>query len=88
MWRGREVWALSATHGMPLEMVLPMMWDQFEALPTWAELLEAAGADGANRDRLLRRLHAIAGDYPPDIAAGVRAGLARLAPERALAGGL
>jgi hypothetical protein len=52
---GSEFWALKATHGVGLDLVIEEL---FEAgiYPKWDEVLLAAKADGANIDKLVREL--------------------------------
>lgn len=52
---GHEFWALKATHGISLDLVIEEL---FEAgiYPKWDEVLLAAKADGANIDKLVREL--------------------------------
>lgn len=70
---GAKVWALHATHGFPLELSLPLMAAKYDALPSWLPLLEAAQADGANMERLVRRIAEIAGEaYDPETAKVIR----------------
>lgn len=82
---GADVWALSATIGLPLEMSLSLLCDK-DCVPSWDRLLEAAQKDGTNMSRLLRRLHEMVGDaYPPDAAAVIRERLGLLAERMGLA---
>ena len=72
---GDQLWALHATHGLPLEVALPLLADRGYVV-SWLDLLAAAERDGANRPRLIRRLRDIITDsYEPDFAREV---LARL----------
>ncbi len=64
---GKLVWVAHATHGLPLEISLPILFDE-GIMPTWDTLLGAAQQDGANIERLVSRLVVIAGDvYPPEV---------------------
>lgn len=72
---GAEVWKLHATHGLPLEISIPMLADAGH-IPTWDRLVEAAERDGTNRERLMRRLHDIVGDaFDVGTAAAIREAL-------------
>lgn len=52
---GAEVWRLHAEMGFPLDLSVPMLWDEGE-VPSWDRLLTAAAKDGANLPRLVERL--------------------------------
>lgn len=58
---GAEVWRWHATHGVPLEISLPMLADK-GLVPTWDALLDSARKDGANEKTLIRRLQSAALD--------------------------
>lgn len=73
---GAKVWHLHATHGFPLEMSIPLLWDR-GIIPTWKELIDSAKRDGAKR--IKDRLSAIIGDtYPPEMKAEMRRRLYKL----------
>ena len=75
---GARIWELHATHGFPLEMSIPMLADR-GYVPTWDRLFAAAERDGANRDRLKRRIHETMGDaYDAETATEMRCRLTRL----------
>ena len=64
---GAEVWRWHATHGVPLEISLPMLADR-GLVPTWDTLLDYAHKDGANEKTLIRRLQSAAQDaYGKDV---------------------
>jgi len=58
---GTEVWRWHATHGVPLEISLPMLADR-GLVPTWDTLLDSARKDGANAKTLVRRLQSAVQD--------------------------
>jgi alanyl-tRNA synthetase len=71
---GADVWGLHATYGFPLELSLPILADR-GYIPTWDKLFAAAEADGANPERLLRRVYEIVGDaYDSETATAIRDG--------------
>jgi hypothetical protein len=69
---------MHATHGLPLEVLLPLLADR-GVFPTWDALFRAALADGANLERLHRQIDQAIGDaWAPATAQVIRARLALL----------
>lgn len=58
---GAEVWALGATHGLPMEVYFIAMAER-HAVPDWASFYAAAMHDGTNLDRLTLRVAAAVRD--------------------------
>jgi len=69
---GALVWSLHATHGLPLEISIPMLAER-GFVPTWCDILCAAARDGCQWTVLIPRLQdAVADSYPQDYANVVR----------------
>lgn len=52
---GYEFWALKATHGIPLDLIIDELFSK-GIYPKWDEVFLAAKKDGANIDKLVREL--------------------------------
>ena len=66
-------WRMHATHGISLDLSLPVLADE-GFIPAWDLLFEAAAKDGANLSRLSSRICEIVVDvYPPRVAKAIRA---------------
>lgn len=66
------VWLMHATHGVSLEITIPMLAEK-GYVPAWDLLIEAARKDGANISRLIDRLCMIVDDaYKPNVAKVIR----------------
>lgn len=65
---GRQVWSWHATHGVPIELSIPLLADR-GVMVTWQELLTAANEDGANWLTLIPRLQGVVTDaYAGEVA--------------------
>ena len=52
---GKLIWEMHATHGLPIEISIPLA-AQEHLMPTWMELLYAASDDGAKWHLIIPRL--------------------------------
>ena len=62
---GKLIWKMHATHGLPLEIAIPMA-ASMDYMPTWLDILCAASDDGAIWDTLIPRLQDCAMDSYED----------------------
>ena len=68
---GSKVWDLHETHGMVLELSLPLLAER-DIVPSWLDLIGAARKSGVNISRFMVRLrNAILDSYPPEFAAEI-----------------
>ena len=65
---GKAIWEMHATHGLPIEISIPMA-ASMSYMPTWLDILCAASDDGAKWGILIPRLKDCAMDaYESDVA--------------------
>jgi hypothetical protein len=73
-------YAFYETHGMPLSMLLSLLWDRMNAFPDWRDLVTSSVRAGRSLERTLVTVKAEVCDagYPFDVRDGIIVGLDKL----------